>query len=142
VEVGRLDLAAIHLGAVAALQVEEPAQRRVDFDHEVHARKVRIIGQGEVGVRRPAHQEGIVLGEGERLAAVRSLGDGQRHAEAVGRSAERLGQQRTDPGPEVGEAAPILVEVGLPSGLTLVAQLHLQQLTQQGRSPSSGTRVR
>jgi hypothetical protein len=100
------------LVALACRHEQQPAPRRVDLDHEVHAREVGIIRQRKVRFRRPADQEGVVLGKTVHGAAVRPLRDGQRDAEAVGRQPEQLLHQRADPLTEVSEAAAVLLRVG------------------------------
>ena len=56
------DLAAVDLGSIRAVKIGQAAERWVDFDHEVEARKAGILeGQAELGPSRPAHDESLVL---------------------------------------------------------------------------------
>ena len=85
VQVGALDPMAVDVGAVAAAHVHQTAMRRVDFHEEMDAREIAVLArQTEVGALRSADEEGIVAVEGEDLALVRPLGDGQRNAHGSG----------------------------------------------------------
>ena len=75
---GRLNANAVEQGSAAAVQVDQPAARRIHFDQEVPARKIGIVvGKLEVGVLGPADEEGVVPVEYELPALMRSRDDGQ-----------------------------------------------------------------
>jgi hypothetical protein len=69
-QIGGLDHPVVDLGAVAAAQIGELAQGRIGFHEEVHPREVGIVGQAEMGFRRPADEEGVVPVEAEGTAGV------------------------------------------------------------------------
>ena len=58
---GRLDANAIQQGSVAAVEIDHPAAGRIHLDEEVPAGKVGVVvGELEVGIRRPADEERVV----------------------------------------------------------------------------------
>ena len=83
-EVGGQNPRAVDISAVVAPHVDEPALRRVDFHHEVNARKILVLG-GKLKMRvlRAADQEGIVPVEGEFQPLVRTRNDGEDDAHAA-----------------------------------------------------------
>jgi len=68
-EIGDLDLLAVHVSSVVASKVRQPAAWRIHFDEKMQSGKIRLfIRQTEVSASRTTRQKHVMFVEDKLLA--------------------------------------------------------------------------